>query len=457
MSDQRLLDTIKHKLSIGVSEQEIIKTLVALGWKEEDIKTTILSANSKEIKQDIVAAPQNIQEPIKKKKNILPAVLILVILVLIASGVLVYNILKMNPNAFSNLSSLFKKQPTGQTQEVIPTTEQEVVVPSPEGTRTYGPYDSASKLAMAGEKFVFFYEKDGYQYININGSVSGPYQRYEKKGIPRSLIPSVYETKYGYSFYNGTKGWFVNIDGTISGPYSDVSNVFYSRGGYIYAAKEKEDIYFNVNVNNKKYGPYISIDNAVYLSDNGFYGFSYISKSKRYINMNGTVFGPYDNVGNGVMYRNEKFYFIYSENGKQYVNVNGNIYEIIESNVYDYQKSIFSISYNKDGKKYVNINGNEVLAGEQTELAQNHIFKKDDGYHVSINGQEKGIYVKTTPIYTDKNSYIFGYQAASGQWYVNISGVDKGPYQSVYSDLFINNGHYGFVFQKDGVWNVEVK
>ncbi|MCK9393880.1 hypothetical protein M0Q03_03700, partial [bacterium] len=276
--------------------------------------------------------------------------------------------------------------------------------------------------------------------------------------IARPIVPSIYENKYGYSYYDEAKGgWFINIDGTFSGPFNDASNVYYSKAGYIYAAKNIGDIYFYVYMNNKKYGPYVTIDNNIYLSDNGFYAFSYVSNSKKYINLNGNVYGPYVDTGNGIIYKNDNFYFLYNENGKQYLNISGRVYEVTEATIYDYQKFIFSFTYNKDGLKYVNINGTEALSGEQTELAQNHVFKKDDGYHVEIGGKIKGIYPKTTPIYVDGNAFIFGYQAASGQWYVNINGVDKGPYQSVGSEFFIKGEHYGFIYQKEGTWSVEIK
>ncbi|MCK9578514.1 hypothetical protein M0R01_03420 [bacterium] len=477
MSDQRLIDTIKHKKSLGVGDQEIIKTLIGFGWREEDIviamqgltgtSTTLASQNQSSIPTPLVSVegkenqqPQiifngkKIDDTPKKKSILIPSIIVLISLTLIASVILFSNILKLNPDIFSTITSLFakKEQPVQTTP-----TNPDVVTPSPEGVRTYGPYDSASKLMMVDGRFAFFYEKSGSQYINLNGSISGPYQRSEKKGIPRSLIPIITKSNYGYSFYEGDKGWSVNINGVINGPFAGATNVDCSQAGCIYAIKNKDDIYFNIHINDKKLGPYISIDNVVYISDSGFYGFSYISNSKKYVNMNGKVYGPYDNIGNGVMYKNEKFYFLYSESGKQYVNINGSSYESMDSTVYDYQKSLFSFSYIKDSKKYVNINGLEVLSNEKDELAQNHVYRKDDGYHVNINGQDKGIYVKTTPIYIEGNNYIFGYQTASGQWYVNINGSDKGPYQSVYYQLFVGNGHYGYIFQKDGTWNVEVK
>ncbi|MFA6251953.1 MAG: hypothetical protein WCX74_00900 [Candidatus Paceibacterota bacterium] len=486
MSDQRLIDTIQHKKSIGVSDGEIIKTLIVFGWKEEDILDALKSfvgtsfVNNQTLQQDTASTvTANIPTPLvelpkqetqtpriffdgeksteeikeTKKSKIIPAAIILFSLLVIAGIVIFFNISKLNPDMFS----LFNKNSPVEQPVVPATNNPDVVTPSPEGTRVYGPYDSASKLVMYNDKFAFFYEKDGFQYVNLNGSISGPYQRSEKKGIPRSLIPSIYESKYGYSFNEENKGWSVNINGSISGPYAGATDVDCSKAGCVYAVKEIDDIYFNVFVNDKKYGPYIAIDNNIYISDNGFYGFSYISNSKRYVNMNGKVYGPYENVGNGIMYKNEKFYFLYSENGKQYVNVNGSSYESIDSTVYDYQKSLFSFSYIKDSKKYVSINGSEVVSGEQTELAQNHVYRKDDGYHVNINGQDKGIYARTTPIYTNNKDYIYGYQTASGQWYVSINGVDKGPYQNVYSQLFISDGHYGFIFQKEGTWSVEIK
>ncbi|MFA5080566.1 MAG: hypothetical protein WC472_02980 [Candidatus Paceibacterota bacterium] len=473
MSDQRLLDTIKHKILIGVNEQEIIKTLVSLGWKEEDIKIAIPLAfanktDESEVNTGIPIPLVNISEgnptmvfeglddntvkEKEKKKKLLYAVIIFSVLLIIAIFIFIQTAVKANPEFFSWFN---KPEPT--EPQNIPSTI-DVVIPTAEGVKIFGPFSSASKLSMMDDNFAFFYEKDGSQYVNINGSVSAAYQRFEKKGIARPIVPSIYENKYGYSYYDENKGgWFINIDGTISGPYSDASNVYYSKAGYAYAIKNVGDIYFYIHVNDKKYGPYVTIDSSIYLSDNGSYGFSYTSKSKKYVNLNGVIYGPYDNIGNGIIYKNENFYFVYTEKGKQYLNTNGKVYEVIEAVVYDYQKFIFNFSYIKDGKKYVNINGTEALAGEQTELAQNHVFEKDDGYHVEVGGKTKGIYPKTTPIYTYGNAFIFGYQSANGQWYVNINGVDKGPYQSVGSELFIKGEHYGFVFQKEGTWSVEIK
>lgn len=493
MSDQRLIDTIKHKLSLGVTEPEIVETLTVLGWTEFEIKTSINNLligqkQSTETKNkppleepkpkiiqpstpQIIFADNGIAVPRKNSKkqgNQTLIISIIIVISLIGGAVFIFlgKIQEINVGNFSInsiIASIFPSQkPTSTPEPSIPPSVNPTTPPSaPTGDMTiYGPFDLAGELTMSQNNFTFFYEKDGYQYININGASYGPYKRFSNKGIPRIIVPSIYGEKFGFSYYDATKeSWYVNINGNVRGPYIDSSNVYYSKSGYIFAAKEKESIYYYIYVNDKKYGPYVSIEPNVYISETGSYAFTYASNGKKNINLNGKIYGPYNTTENGVMYRDENFYFIYNENGKEFVNIKGEVYESNGSKIYDYPKNGFELHYTKkDNKQYININGKEIIDEEKTALEKNYFFKKGNEYFINIGIKNEGPYKKTTFVSKNKNSYIFGYQLSDGQWFVNINGVGKGPYQDVLPELFISeDNHYGFIFQKEGKWNVEIK
>lgn len=479
MSDQRLIDTIKHKLSLNISNEEIVGTLTALGWTEEEIKATLNNLltgqkqpqvpNVPEVKKpatpQIVFADNNPKEKPKSKKQGKQTLILAMIIVITLLGAAAFIFLqKVKEVGVENISF------DTLISAIFPSKEPEITTPStpestPSSTTTgdmtiYGPFDVAGELMMSKNNFAFFYEKDNYQYVNINGASYGPYKRFSSKGLPRIIVPSIYEGKFGFSYYDQDKeSWYVNINGNVKGPYSDASNVYYSKAGYAFAAKEKESIYYYIYVNDKKYGPYVTIESNIYLSDNGSYAFAYTSNNKKYINFNGRVYGAYASTGDGVMYRDENFYFIYNENGKEFANIKGEVYESNGSSIYDYQKNGFELHYTKkDNKQYININGKEVLEEEETALKSIYFFKKGSEYFVNVANKNEGPYRKITIVTKKNNSYIFGYQLIDGQWFVNINGIGKGPYQDVLPELFISeDNHYGFIYQKDEKWNVEIK
>jgi hypothetical protein len=491
MSDQRLIDTIKHKLSIGVPNEEIIETLVDLGWDEVEVENALhtLTFGSKgpeptpqvaQVKVAPVITPPKQPEPEpmgpkivftdiregvpaekKEKKGggksqiVLIALIIMITLAGTSAFIFMDEIKKIDPSQISieKIIALF----TGETKEPEP---PKVEIPPITVGKVEGPYVLGAQLAMSKSNYAFFFEDGTYQYINVNGSSYGPYQKYTGKGGSKQITPSVYEDKFGFSYYDERQqAWYANINNNVKGPYSEISNVYYSASGYIFAGKNKEEIYYYININGTedKKNPYVSIDNNVYLSDKGAYAFSYDSNGKKNINMNGKVFGPYNTIGSGVMYRDDKFYFLYSENGKDYVNINGKAYESTGSVVINQPKNEFAFYYTKeDGKEYVNINGKEVLNEEAIAMKTNYFFKNGSQYYVNIGDKKEGPYKNVVGLKKDGNSYIYAYQLDDGQWLVNVNGKGNGPYENVYPIMYIQGTSYGYLFQQGGKWNLNV-
>ncbi|MDD4409089.1 MAG: hypothetical protein PHW52_00360 [Candidatus Pacebacteria bacterium] len=409
-----------------------------------------------------------------KSQIVLISLLILITLVGVASFIFLEDIKKIDPSqiSFNTIINLITGKPnetTPKTPEIPPLVQPVKPPTAPSGDVTiYGPYEIAGELAMSSGNFTFFYEEKTedvtYQYIDINGSSYGPYQRVASMGVSRPIVPSVYNDKFGFSYYDARQqAWYVNINGNVMGPYSEVSNVYYSANGYIFAGKKKESIYYYININGKEdqKNPYVTTDNNIYLSDSGSYSFSYTSNNKKSININGKVFGPYDieKVGKGVMFNEDKFYFLYNDSGKELVNVNGKVYDSSGSVVYDYLKNQFEFHYTKDdGKKYVNLNGKETLDEEKALLAANYSFKKDSEYFVNLGQKKEGPYKNISIVSKAKDSYIFGYQLSDGQWFININGVGNGPYEDISPIVFINEKNsYGYVFKSGGKWYVQIK
>jgi hypothetical protein len=501
MPDQKLIDTIKHKISLGVSQEDILETLVSLGWKEDEAKNTLIDLNyqaSDKIKYQnklLKEKPQNqppvsnIQpqvqiepsapqivftgetEVVHKEKGgnkgqlILTAIIILFTVIGAACFIFFEEIKNIDPSkGLEGIVKIFTGGKKPETNETSSGEPAPVVLPPIKDNETlYGPYDTVGELMMSSDNFTFFYEKGGSQFVNINGSSYGPSQIYSSEGVSRPIVPSIYNQNFGFSYYDKDKdSWYVNINGRVSGPYIEVSNVYYSSKGYVFAGKKKDSIYYYINLNGNEEvkNPYVSVDNNIYLSDDGTYSFSYTSNSKKNININGKVFGPYNETGKGIMYKDNDFYFLYSENGKEFVNISGKAYESNGSIVYDYLKNQFEFHYTKDGKRYVNINGKEVLGDEKTVLATNYFYKNSTSeYFVNVGEKKEGPYKKTTLISKANTNYIFGYQLNDGQWFVNINGQGNGTaYQDVSSAVFINqNNKYSYAFQYGGKWYVIVK
>ncbi|OQB09517.1 MAG: hypothetical protein BWY21_00756 [Parcubacteria group bacterium ADurb.Bin216] len=485
MSDKKLIDTIKHKLSLGVPEDEIIETLVSFGWDDEEVRNTLSTLNFDSHKPTTPLMPQTMMaqppidngpkivfagepsssEPEKKSGSgsqiIVTALIILITLAGTAAFIFLDEIKKIAPLGFSiesivEMISGKKEEPAQEPPPIV----QPPIQPSDNSTM-YGPYDVAGGISLSENKFIFYYEKTdeqgSYQYVNINGSPYGPYQ---KKGT-RPIVPSLHKGNFGFSYYDGKEqAWYVNINGNVNGPYSEVSNVYYSEHGYIYASKKKDAIYYYINVNGKEDigKPYVSIGTNTYLADDGTYGFSYISNDKLFINMSEKIYGPYDkSVEKNLVFRDKKFYFPFSEDTMEYVNINGDKFDGRGTTIYDQAKNEFEFRYIKDGKKYVNINGKESLDEESAALKAHNYYKKDSEYFVNA-GTNKGPYKKTTLVAKNGESYAFGYQLEDGKWYVSINGNGVGPYQDILPTILMNSKNdYGFAFLHEGKWYVQIK
>lgn len=83
MINQQLLDYIKQQLQQGISQEEIKKNLLRIGWHESDIEEGFNSVGVFKVEERIAL------KPIKKSKNWSIVLIILIFLIMIG-GVVLY-------------------------------------------------------------------------------------------------------------------------------------------------------------------------------------------------------------------------------------------------------------------------------------------------------------------------------------------------------------------------------
>ncbi|MDR3118318.1 MAG: hypothetical protein LBU44_02685 [Mediterranea sp.] len=232
-------------------------------------------------------------------------------------------------------------------------------------------------------------DEDGEYYVNVNGSISGPYEDINDLALTES-------GKYAYSYGNNNGKYYVNVNGfTVGGPYEAIfydSLIFTESGKYAYSYYDNEKWYVNVN-GTIVGGPYGEKIYSFTLTESGKYAYFYLNNGKWYVNVNGsTVGGPYDCEFYDirlVLTESGKYAYSCYDNEKGYVNVNGSIVGgPYEKEIFDLtltENGEYSYYYHENRKYYRNTNG--VVTEEQDNQFLNYHYSQDNLNLTSKDGK----------------------------------------------------------------------
>jgi molybdate-binding protein len=349
--------------------------------------------------------------------------------------------------------------------------------------------------------YIVQYAWQGKDYINIKGTVYGPFDQ-------ESLVfatdnndnPDYSKFYYSKTEDNNTK-YYLHYKGEKRGPFEDI--YFSDKDDYAYLyllanrwyahtqeGKNKmalpSDVKNHIRQRNGKY--YVTIngkvsggyDNAgIYSTESGKYAYYYKENGKYYVvtNVNGTekISGGYGDVWNIHLTESGKYAYYYKENWKNYIvtNINGTekisrgydnvgIFHFTESGKYAY-------CYEENGKYYgvTNINGTEQISRgydgawdfHLTESRKYVYFYRENGkYYVvtNINGTEKisGGYDYVMDNYlTESGKYAYCYKENGKEYVVtNINGTEKisGGYGDVWNIHLTESGKYVYYYYENG-------
>jgi hypothetical protein len=315
-------------------------------------------------------------------------------------------------------------------------------------------YYSNGSSKITSIVYGYIYEKDGKEYVNINGEDSKGYDKIRELHFTQS-------GNYAYIYTENGKE-HVNVNGKESREYDNVaffSLHLYENGNYAYMYKDKDKKwYVNINGEDKKDIGYYEFDSFKFV-ESGQYVCRYMENEKQYININGEVSRGYDEISRICFNESGKYAYIYNENKKWYVNINGK-----ESRKYDrvYKDSLHltesgncAYSHEKNGKKYININGEDSEEYDEmsyfsfTESGKYMYWYKEDGKcYVCINGEISRGYdaVKEFSLCICENGkYAYAYEE-NGKCHVNINGEESRGYDDVSLLCLIPSGQYAYKY-----------
>jgi hypothetical protein len=272
--------------------------------------------------------------------------------------------------------------------------------------------------------YAFSYEENGKWYINYHGVVDGGFEDILWKDdyyVRTSERDYDYLYKLAGRWYTSKNGKrkkanaieriykdgqdYVNVDGSVGGPYDDIDYLRLTESGkYAYSYKDNDKYY--VNINGSIVGGHFDDIDDLRLTESGKYAYRYNDNGKWYVNINGsTVGGPYDEYIYGLTLTEDgKYAYIYEDdNNKYYINVNGSTvggpYESHYCYI-SYTKDLtltedgkYSYRFQKDRKYYINTNGvvTEDRAYRIFEGAYNHDdldLTSKDGKHSFYSSYE---------------------------------------------------------------------
>lgn len=255
---------------------------------------------------------------------------------------------------------------------------------------------------------IFIYTNHSGMYLDINGTVYGPYDS--------AMKPMHSKDRLGFYFeytLNGKE--YMNVSGKSYGPYDRVDQCEFAGGSrFLLQYNQDGGVYFLIN--GKEYGPYDS--GYGYTSSNGGnWCYKYRKGAGVYACVNGKIFGPYKDVYEPKFNLNDTFSVVKCKglDGKDVYIVNG-VEKIMPSteSAHDFRFASFSPRYMVS---YIKNQGGDYL----------HHVRMDDG---SDFGPFKFTF---HPLFTaDGRHYSLIYQIYSNETkrtyeYALLDGVQYGP------------------------------
>lgn len=257
--------------------------------------------------------------------------------------------------------------------------------------------------------YIITYQQNNKWYINYKGIIDGGFE--DIKVPPRSWDFIIAEKNFDY-LYKLADRWYAHKNG--KNKKIDIIESQYNGSKYY--------VFFN----GSSFGPFQGTS-QLQLTQSGKYGFVYYNDWLKdwHVNNNGTISKTYEHISDFIILEDDKYAYIFKENGKWFVNINGSI-----SKFYDEVKNLnisaggkCTYCFKENGKWYINDNGS--------------ISKAYDGIS-DLNILPSG---KLAFSFTEDN-----------KWYVNINGSISKGFESI-SDLMVSeDGEWSYQFKENGNW-----
>jgi len=267
-------------------------------------------------------------------------------------------------------------------------------------------------LETGKKGFILFVERyengDTNQYMIRNDVESGPYDEIYDPEISWNYSETGF---YWFVFYKDTKH-YMNMNGTVYGPYDGIGPaggwyhpIIDESGQFLFTFLREEQ--WSYNINGQEYGPYDEIqdyyDSENNLGKDGKFIIRYINEAKHYFNVSGQIFGPFDEF--------EHYY---------------------DSQIDDFDDGHYVLKVRKDALSYVLADGKQYgpFSGVNSidSDAKGGIcftYSVEDGsYFYNLNGKVFGSFEMISSISLDpvfSTVYTNG-----GQWFINIAGKLSG-------------------------------
>jgi len=356
-----------------------------------------------------------------------------------------------------------------------------------------GPFQSCTDLEYHADinTYCFLYMHEGVNFIRINNSVIGGYDKYSITLMNKTfaLVSCIKEKTTEYRMIVNGLGSFDNIseyalstdneqyifaytktgqlnvvvNGAEYGPYRTVSNLFISKNGqnfcYVF---EKQSDEFYVNVNGKIFGPYPFVSEARVGNNTDSFGFIYQKNAKWFVNIANSIHGMYEGAANLVLSDNGTGYsYKFTKKHKTgpffagmetYLSIDG---EVVQKNIelFDYLMNSTGIPatiYKYGQAMYLNLSDTEL--GPYQSVSQYRFLQDDslfafrfkmnqnDPEHLQINGRQYFSRNKANQIYTpifsnDQKKYAFIHYDQNHQ-FVQINDETFGPYDLAHFPSF---------------------
>jgi hypothetical protein len=341
-------------------------------------------------------------------------------------------------------------------------------------------------ISPNGKYAAVIYRKDNKDYVQINDTEYGPYDRFW------TIEFSGNDSKYGIIFGQGCtvdgatikcEAWYVQINNKIYGPSQGVIDLAFSSDGskYVFGFTKDNKRYVQVNekvygpydhrwdvscgskvsncgwifkkykeykeewyvqINDKIFGPYDDVSISINFSESGQkYGWEFVKDNRVYIQINNKTYGPYDRVSVGPVFsKNESTVgWIFEKNGKRYLQINNKIYEIDED--------VINLAISDDGSKYCLVS----------------VKNNKEYYYIQLNNKTYGPYDRLIlsynfpPVFSSdcsKYGWIFEKDNKS---YVQINDNIYGPYDDVGIPVISSDGsRYAWRFKKDNKKYIQI-
>ncbi|MBT3221334.1 MAG: hypothetical protein HN348_19805, partial [Proteobacteria bacterium] len=297
----------------------------------------------------------------------------------------------------------------------------------------------AAELSVQGQQWGAVVEKDGRDYIVVNGDEFGPY-RYEPLERRQRLVFAPGESHWGGWGIKASKAMVV-LNGQEVASHDEVANlIFTADGSFGYTSTDRDA--HHVSYGSRVWGPYDSEGQLVTSIDGKAWGFWTASG---HLVVNNQLWGPYDQTGGPVFSRDSSLWGTWiSRDGRKFVLVDGEEYgpyNQVSMPHFSADALAWSAAVTKDDAHYLLVGGEEygpfsealgVDFAPDSAVRALSVAKEPGAFYYMIGKKEYGPYAKLGPLSFsgEGKKWVFAAERASVALAV-VSGKENAAYDEV--------------------------